>query len=315
MGLFWNDQPEIHLASSAIALIGVAICIVWVLQLAGSNWFQFHSAPDQALLAPIQRRDDVAGHFRLLGQDPLPTTIYAGESLTVVPYWRALRTMDENYAAVLRLDEVGSQRTLAEIEQSHPSDIPTSSWATGLYLRDSFEMHVPADALPIQYAIGAGFRDPATGDMLPTENGTTVELGRLWVLSQDEPDPPAGPRVRFGPTIEFLGAHTDPTQLTLYWRTDRVIAGDYSIFIHVLDTQGQVVGQMDGTPYDNRYPLWAWQPGQIIEDQRNLATIQVDPEEVDAVAVGVYDLDTGERLAALDTNGNALPNNAQIIPW
>jgi hypothetical protein len=287
---------------------------VWVLQLTGSNWFQFHSTHNQALLAPIQRNDDVAGRFRLLGQDPLPTTAHAGESLTVVSYWRALEEMDGNYAAVLRLEEVGSRRTLSEIEQSHPSDIPTSSWATGLYLRDSFEMRVPDDALPIQYEIGVGFRDPATGEMLPVDQGTMVELGRLWVLPEDKPDPPAGPRAHFGPAIEFLGAHTDPMQLTLYWRTDRPIAGDYSIFIHLLDTQGQVVGQIDGTPYDNRYPLWAWQPGQIIEDRRSL-TEQIDPIHVDAIAVGVYDLDTGERLAAVDANGNALPNNAQIIPW
>jgi hypothetical protein len=105
------------------------------------------------------------------------------------------------------------------------------------------------------------------------------------------------------------------SRLTLYWRADKPIPDEYNIFIHLLDDRGQLLGQMDGTPYANRYPLWAWQPGQIIEDRRDLTGTQIDLAQVHSIAVGVYHPATGERLAAVDANGNPLPNNALIITW
>ncbi len=75
-----------------------------------------------------------------------------------------------------------------------------------------------------------------------------------------------------------------------------------------------MLGQLDGTPYANRYPLWAWQPGQIVEDTRDLAAANVDLAQLHAIAIGVYDPATGERLAATDGDGNPLANNAQRIP-
>jgi hypothetical protein len=296
------------------ATIGAVACAVWVLQWMGADWFQLHSQPDQALPARVQQRADIGDRFRLLGLDPLPTTIQAGDSLNVVAYWRALDEMDENYALVLRLEDVATNQVLAAVEQSHPSDIPTSGWATGLYLRNAIQMAIPVDTPPIQYAVRAGFRDHATGEMLATEQGTTVELGRLWVLPVHKPAPPAGPRATFDQTIELLGAEMKNAQLTLYWRADAPVASDYSIFVHLLDEQGQLLGQLDGTPYANRYPLWAWQPGQIIQDQRDLAAAQVDLAQLHSVAVGIYDPATGQRLAAVDAEGNLLPDNAQIIP-
>jgi hypothetical protein len=310
-------------AGKAMVAIAAVVGVVWMLQQVGANGFQLHSPPDQALAAPVQHRADIGEHFRLLGLEPLPTTAYAGDWLTVVAYWRALVEMDENYSVVLRLEDVGSRQTLVEVEQSNPSDIPTSGWATGLYLRNELKALIPTGAPPIQYAISVGFRDQATGEMLPAEQGTMVELGRLWVLPARKPKPPAGPRVRFGPTVELLGASVnDPVndsvndpRLTLYWSADKPITDEYNIFIHLLDDRGQLLGQMDGTPYSNRYPLWAWQPGQIIEDRRDLTGTQIDLAQVHSIAVGVYDPATGERLAAVDANGNPLPNNALIVTW
>ena len=296
------------------ATIGALACAVWVLQLIGGYWFQLHSQPDQALPARIQQRADIGDRFRLLGLDPLPTTIQAGDSLDIVAYWRALDEMDENYAVVLRLEDIATNQVEAAVEQPHPSDIPTSGWATGLYLRNAIQMPIPVDAPPIHYALRAGFRDHATGEMLPTEQGTMVELGRLWVLPAHKPAAPAGPRATFNQAIELLGAETNKAHLTLYWRVDAPIAGDYSIFVHLLGEESQLLGQLDGTPYANRYPLWAWQPGQIIEDRRDLAATQIDLTQLHSVAVGIYDPATGQRLAAVDAEGNPLPDNAQIIP-
>ena len=298
-----------------LATVGGVVGVLLLLQVVGADYFQLHSPPDQALAAPVVRHDDIGGKFRLLGQNALPTTVRAGATLPVIAYWRSLADMDENYSVVLRLEDVGSNQTLVEMVQAHPSDIPTTGWATGLYVRNEWQVEIPADALPLQYALRTGFSDPATEEMLPSETGTMVELGRLWVLPQDEPKPANGPSARFGPTIELLGAGTDGEVLTLYWRADAPVSGEYSIFVHLLDAEGQILGQMDGLPFANRYPLWAWRPGQFIEDRREVAATEVDLAQLQRIAVGVYDSVTGDRLAATDGDGNPLANNAVMISW
>jgi hypothetical protein len=295
--------------------VGVVIGTLWALQVFGKEWFQLRSPPDQLLVAPIQRRTDIGGRFRLIGQNPLPSTVTAGSLLPLVVYWRALVEMDQNYTVALWMEDVATSETLVNVEQMHPSDIPTSGWATGLYLRNEWQIAIPDDALPIQYALRIGFRDPATGEMLPTTQGTTFELGRIWVEPMAKPNPPDRPHVRFGSTIELLGTRANGEVLTLYWRTDTPVTNDYTLFIHLLDQDGYLVGQLDGLPYDNRYPMWAWQPGQIIEDRRNLAEAQIDLTRVRSIAVGAYNRITEERLPAVDAGGSTLPNYALTIAW
>lgn len=317
------SAPSLHplplnQAGRAIGMTSAAMAVILLLQALGTSWFQLRSSPDQALAAPVQRHDDVGERFRLLGQSPIPTTVRAGATLSVVTYWRALVEIDEDYAVVLWLEDVSSGQTLVMAEQSHPNDIPTSGWATGLYVRNTWQLAIPADALPVQYALRTGFRDPATGELLPTKQGTSLELGRLWVQPQKQPAVSGGPSARFGPSIELLGAATDQEALTLYWRANAPITEGYSIFVHLLDANGKVVGQMDGLPFANRYQTWAWQPGQIIEDRRaprEWLETTIDSAQIHAVAVGIYRPTTGERLGAVNDEGKQLPNNAMIIPW
>lgn len=298
-----------------MALTGAAVAVTLALQVVGAEWFQLFSPPDQALVATIQRHDDVGELFRLLGQEPLPTTVRAGATLPVVAYWRALDDMDDNYRVSLQVVEVANGQPLVQMVQPHPNNIPTSGWATGLYVRNEWQVTIPQDALPVQYALGIGFLHPKTGEMLPTAQGTTVELGRFWVLPSQAPKPPNGPRAHFGDIIELLGAATDGEALTLYWRANAPVTGEYTIFVHLLDASGAMLGQLDGLPFDNRYPVWAWQPTQVIEDRRAVSAAGIDPEAISHIAVGIYDPIANQRLAASDEAGLPLQDNALMIPW
>ena len=290
-----QDAPaqSASVTGAGVLTLSTAIGVALVLQITGSAWFLLHSPPDQALVAPVPRHEDIGERFRLLGQSELPTTIRAGDTLPVVVYWRALDDdMDTNYAVVMQLVNRADGQILVEVEQSHPNNIPTSGWATGLYVRNAWELTIPAAALPVQYALRVGFHDPDSGEMLPTADDTAaatstmIALGQLWVLPPTEPKPPTEPRVRYGDAIELLGARTDGTTLTLYWRANAPVSDEYSIFVHLLDANGAMVGQVDGLPFANRYPTWAWRPGQIIEDRRDLAATEFDMTQLHAVAVG-----------------------------
>src|SRR5690606_14830095 len=108
------------------------------------------------------------------------------------------------------------------------------------------------------------------------------------VTSRQEPKPPNGPHVQFSDKIELLGARTDENGVTLYWRATVPVNAEYGIFVHLLDSNGMMIGQADGLPFANRYPTGAWRPGQIIEDRRDLAATGVDLGQIHTVAVGVY---------------------------
>ena len=90
----------------------------------------------------------------------------------------------------------------------------------------------------------------------------------------------------------------------------RRVAQEATIFVHLLGEDGTLLGQADGAPYANRYPVTAWRPGQVIEDRRPLAGVVTDPAQIARVAVGVYDPASGARLPAVDAQGDPLPDDA-----
>jgi hypothetical protein len=66
----------------------------------------------------------------------------------------------------------------------------------------------------------------------------------------------------------------DVLPITLYWEAAAPLGQDWSTFIHLLDENGEKVGQVDQTPGDGFYPPSAWQPGLLVADQYEL---RLDP--------------------------------------
>jgi hypothetical protein len=60
--------------------------------------------------------------------------------------------------------------------------------------------------------------------------------------------------------------------------------------------------------------LTHWQPGQIITDARQFASLLPHPADLAAIAIGIYNPATGERLAATNANNQPLPHNSFVMP-
>ncbi len=236
----------------------------------------------------------------------------------MVAYWRALQDLNVNYAVFLHLDAPDGQ-TIATADESYPEEIPTSHWHPNLYLRNPLKLTIPVGAPPIRYSLRLGLYDNQTGRPLTLAGDdpgqTSLAVGEVWVAAPAPAKSAAGPQAQFGESITLRGVRYDETAqtVTLYWQTDIPLPQDYSIFLHLLDAKGELIGQVDGTPYQNQYPTTAWRPGQVIEDVRSLAERMEAVNQINQIAVGVYDPSTGVRLEAIDEAGHALPNNALII--
>lgn len=124
---------------------------------------------------------------------------------------------------------------------------------------------------------------------------------------------PAHPvQATFGDTVQLLGYTVEPQQpqpgqslrLTLYWQPIAAMAHDYTVFVHLRQPAGGNVAQADHRPLGDLYPTSIWPVGETIRETSDLALpAGIPPGEYD-LWVGLYRLETGERLPVQnDTSG------------
>jgi hypothetical protein len=121
---------------------------------------------------------------------------------------------------------------------------------------------------------------------------------------------------RFGSEIELVGYELatpqvrsgHPLTVTLYWSALAQPGRDYTVFTHVLDSAGQVAVGWDNMPCLDACPTTEWRPGRLVDD-RHLIPLPADlPAGKYLIALGLYSLETGERLPVLGPEGQQMPN-------
>lgn len=125
---------------------------------------------------------------------------------------------------------------------------------------------------------------------------------------------------RLGPTIRLIGYSLSPTpwasggaaELVLYWRALARPPLDYTIFVHLLDAEGQQVTGWDTMPRSNTFPTTQWPVRTVVGDIHQLALPADLPPGEYQIALGMYDLPTQERLPIYDPVENSVPD-ARIV--
>lgn len=90
--------------------------------------------------------------------------------------------------------------------------------------------------------------------------------------------------------------------LKVRWQPLDIFGQDYKIFVHLVDSGGQVIAQFDGYPQEGRYPTSHWVPGEIIEDTYPIAVPNDAPPGPYRVFLGLYNEATQERLPVTGDN-------------
>jgi hypothetical protein len=123
--------------------------------------------------------------------------------------------------------------------------------------------------------------------------------------------------VRYGETIEFQGYRwrTAGTELeiTLWWKALEHPAADYKVFVHLLDTGGEIIHQHDAIPCNWQCPTIQWQAGETIPDQATIPLAGLTPGEY-RLAIGLYDAETLQRPPAQSPDGTHIPDDYFILP-
>lgn len=118
--------------------------------------------------------------------------------------------------------------------------------------------------------------------------------------------------VELGNAIRFLGYSVerqnlepgDTLTLVFYWESLAPSDVDYTIFVHLRDSNNASRVGADHQPYDGAVPTTQWRVGAVIKDVVKLDLPADLPSGEYQVAVGMYRLDTLERLPVVgDTSG------------
>ena len=81
----------------------------------------------------------------------------------------------------------------------------------------------------------------------------------------------------------------------------------------MLDETGSLVAQRDSQPRDGRYPTSVWDPGEVVDDQHWLTLLAGLPDGDYQVVVGLYSMESGERLPVLDGEGNLVGDSIPLV--
>jgi len=120
------------------------------------------------------------------------------------------------------------------------------------------------------------------------------------------PQPQIAANVDFAQQIKLVGADVNSAAsqlaLNLYWQALTQPPQAYTVFVHVLDAQGNLIAQQDNMPVHDQFLTSCWQPGEQVTDPYSVA-LPAEGSQPASIEVGLYRLDTGERLMRDDGAG------------
>jgi hypothetical protein len=149
--------------------------------------------------------------------------------------------------------------------------------------------------------------DPVTGEQVRVNLGTTV-LGKAGELDQNvRPWTPSMASFEVG--IDLLSAEAScvfggtTCAVDLRWRKTSESPGRYTVFVHLVDDTGKLLGQSDSFLLDGRLPTDLWPTGYQVTEHREV-TLSGIPRTPVTARVGLYLVETGRR-AHLNRSGQA----------
>jgi hypothetical protein len=327
---WWELSPP-RLASWAMCLISAVMALEALLLpflVIGPTYApppQLTTKEIQAIPAPV---DITFGDsIQLIGYDLGQWRVRPGEKLPVTLYWRALGEMDNNYTlAVKIIDDEGRVYGARHLFPGR-GNFATSLWTEGDSFRETYEVPIDAQVSPhiLARVSLSFFSDGDSPEHLPVRElrggppGDSALLGRIKVVGT-LPRPEPSHRVSFqvGDLISLIG-HDHPTskvlaggdmKITLYWGVRDQVVEDYTVFVHLVNANGEIVAQGDGPPVRGSYPTGLWEGGEEIADGHIIHIPQDLPSGRYQILVGLYSLDTLARLPVLTSSGERLMADA-----
>jgi hypothetical protein len=309
--------------------IGLLLTLMFGLAL----WLPYRVVAQAFTPPPLHHEKDIPANLarlnwsyreemKLVGATIGAEQVKPGDRVPVTLYWQALKPMTTNYSVFVHL--IGRDYEVVGQFNSYPGLglHPTQSLKPGQIVVDTYPALVNGGSQApglLQVAVGLFDFKEAGRPGLPAIGADSQEvnsiIGQLKLVPEAWPTPPAGPplaefadQIWLGDSqIEGCTSRQKPCLLTLTWLAQGRPSADYTVFVQLWQA-GQKVTGFDAPPLANNYPTRWWAAGEVIVDPHPLDLSQLSPGEYQ-ILVGLYLLDTGERLPAT-AGGAPLPGYA-----
>jgi hypothetical protein len=267
----------------------------------------------EALEIPNPGQIAVGGDLVLLGWDLDRDEGQPGDKLSLSLVWSAVAQPEEDYAVRLLVTDASGQTHDAGTYPPTNAWHDTRTWQAGEAWRGQLTFRLPVETLPGEARLGLQLLD---ADAIPV--APLVDLTRIQILSADRvfsaPQIQIPRLANFGNKIQLQGANLDPERaapgrtlhVDLHWQALAEMDVPYTVFVHLLGPDGDLVAGQDGEPVDGTRPTTSWVPGEYIADPHEiLVPTDLEPGEY-RIEVGLYDpaIPGMPRLPILDSGSD-----------
>jgi|GEM_PF-1408339 hypothetical protein len=253
------------------------------------------------------------GAIQLLGSDAVGEAA-AGSVWRLVLFWQADAKIPANYKLRLTATTEDGQEIARQEDTLLKGIYPTKQWRAGDYVRSVHDLQIPSDAPRGKAVVRVSLWTP---DDKPVGRADGAPIAGIDIVGRahsfDKPNPQIARVARFGDAIEMVGyalsqTHLragQPFQLTLYWHALKAADKAYTVFAHLLDANGRVIGQKDAPPLNGDAPTDGWVQDEYIADAYAFDISADAPQGAAALEIGFYDPNSGQRVPVFDAHGAA----------
>jgi hypothetical protein len=270
--------------------------------------------PDPLPTEPVTINETVTAGLTLLGTDQPERAATTGEPTGLALWWLAERQLPSLSLHLSLTNEAGQSFPVSQglpVYDTYPFD----QWPAPSFVIDRHQFRVPEDLPGGAYIYRLEVQDGQDQTIYGTDLGSLIITQTERVFDLPPFDFPVG--ASFGEEIALPGYNLSTSfglrSLELIWQAVTQPAADYTVFVHVLNTNGTCCAwQSDAMPRGGSYPTTRWLPGEVIIDPYEIILPDDLPPGEYPMEVGLYLAETGQRLAV--TNGMAGQDSVRLQP-
>jgi hypothetical protein len=264
---------------------------------------------------------------RLVGYSLAHGPFKAGEVLPLTLFWESLVDQPGPLTTWLALKDQAGEII---ITQQQAPIWPATQWQQGTLLRDPYDLSLPPTLPPGEYQLvvallaGEANRLPLAGgnNELPLAQITVVDRPHVF----EAPTPQVNLDTIFGQQARLVGLDLPHSQvkagerlpLTLYWQAIAPFDKSWKVFVHLVDQEGNIIGQQDQIPGGGEFPTTGWVQDEYLVDHYDLLIpAQTRPGQAAyQLKIGLYDAnDPNFSRLPVVASGEVISDHITLENW
>lgn len=318
---YWRGERMISLAALVVmTAYAIFAPVRYVLPL-----YRLPDLPSAAQVAGA-RQLDIAypGGFRLMAAQMSSAVVIPGQGLDATTYWQADADVASDIDPYVTLSLVGSDGGLLGSTSFWPEIATVPSVWDGRTVVNRQSFYVPPDVAAGSVLMRMEVLAGREGSVLSTSNGeesvTLAEMLALGAVVQvDAASLPISQRNEvFAGALRLAGVTLPDTiapgeilPVQLFWEVLSSPSADYTIFVHLVDANDQIVAQLDRPPGGGISPTTSWLTGMFLQDTYPIPLPSELADGIYRVRFGLY---TWPDLARqpVTSNGSSIGDSVVI---